>query len=103
MGYVWTHKVIKIITEEVWKTIEIDGHVFNVSNHGRVKSKRNIVTYGTKEDNGYKRVSSNVDGKSKKVHVHILVAKAFINNEREGDTTKFVVNHKDGDKSKSHE
>jgi hypothetical protein len=102
MGYVWFYKNTDDIIDEIWKSLEIEGHSFTISNNGRVKSKRNIVSYGTKEDNGYRRVNSNKDGKIKKVFIHILVAKAFIKNDREGETSKFIVNHKDGDRTNNH-
>ena len=51
MGFIWKHIVYDKI--ENWKEFTINNVIFNVSNKGRVKSKRNIITYGTKDDNGF--------------------------------------------------
>lgn len=94
-GFIWKHEDTYIIEDEEWKDIEIEGYIFCVSNKGRVKSKKNIISYGTLENNDYRRANSNKDGKTKKLFVHILVAKTFIPNPE----NKPIVNHIDGNRS----
>ncbi len=79
---------------EMWK--DIDGSNFEVSNLGRVRNKKNgRITVGTQNEKGYLRVSVYIDGKTKSMKVHRLVAKAFIPNPNEFPE----VNHKNGDKT----
>jgi|SRR5690554_230115 len=77
--------------DELWRNI--DGYPeYQVSNLGRVKSKRKILKpHKTKK--GYLRV--NIRGKN--LRVHRLVAEAFIPNP----SKKPEVNHIDGDKTKN--
>ena len=77
-----------------------------VSNLGNVKSLDRNTKKGFikgknlrlfKNDNGYVRVSLQVNNKSKSFTVHRLVAEAFIENP----LNKPQVNHIDGDKKKN--
>lgn len=94
---------------EKWRDIEGYEGLYQVSDKGRVKSLPKMVSYpiGNKEftkvprgelimslsttSRGYKQVGLHKDGKSKRVGVHRLVAKAFIPNP--DDLPQ--VNHKD--------
>lgn len=78
---------------EVWKNSRFEN--FEVSNLGRVRNKRtgNIFT-GTTNDSGYVYVSLYVNGKSKSVRLHRLVAETFVENPSELPE----VNHKNGNK-----
>lgn len=84
--------------KEIWKDVEgVFG--YQVSNFGRVRSlfsrcgKRAYprVMKGSIDSHGYVQVAISVDGKSKLMFVHRLVAKAFIPNPLNLE----MVNHKD--------
>lgn len=84
--------------KEIWKDVEgVFG--YQVSNLGRVRSlfsrggKRAYprVMKGHIDSHGYVQVTISVDGKSKLMFVHRLVAKAFISNPLNLE----MVNHKD--------
>lgn len=84
--------------KEIWKDVEgVFG--YQVSNLGRVRSlfsrcgKRAYprVMKGSIDSHGYVQVTISVDGKSKLMFVHRLVAKAFIPNPLNLE----MVNHKD--------
>lgn len=80
--------------EEKWKTIK-EFKNYEVSNMGRVRSKRRMGTNGgilvAKECNGYLKVKLVDKGKRKNYRVHRLVAEAFIPNPKKLPQ----VNHKD--------
>lgn len=94
---------------EEWKEIPGFNGAYMVSNYGRVLSVSRIVRSGktnfvktkdiimTKRPNkkGYDKVCLNLNGKTKSVFVHRLVAIAFIANPN----NKPQVNHIDGNKS----
>ena len=97
--------MIKI--EEIWKDIKNFEGVYMVSNLGNVKSLDRNTKKGFikgknlslfKNDNGYVRVSLQVNNKSKSFTVHRLVAEAFIENP----LNKPQVNHIDGDKKNNY-
>ena len=98
-NFIWKYNEYIQLENEIWKNIEINNINFTISNKGRVKSKKGIISYGSKENTGYYRVKSvitkNNIKKSERISVHILVAKAFIINN---DISKNVVNHIDGNK-----
>lgn len=95
-GYIWKFKEEDILENEIWKTINIDDNIFTVSNFGRVKSKNNIISYGSTSSNGYMRVTSQKDKVSKRMYIHRLVAATFIENKL--DNKDQVVNHMDCNK-----
>ncbi len=80
--------------EEIWKDIEGYIGLYQVSNLGRVKSKRGVLK-SQKSNVGYLRYALWKGNKSKNFSSHRLVAKAFILNP-EG---KKEVNHIDGNKN----
>lgn len=100
---------IKDYEFEEWKPIEGFGNYYEVSNLGRIRSKDREfngklflgklkkLTETSKRNNnqGYlcTRIKD-IDGKSKCLYVHILVAKTFLPNPY----NKITVNHKDGNK-----
>ena len=89
---------------EVWKAIQGENHVYEVSNCGRVRRAEYINRQGQikpshviatfPNTSGYLRTNLNIDGKVKGYFVHRLVAELFVENP-EG---KPFVNHIDGNK-----
>lgn len=77
---------------EIWIPIEIAPN-YEVSNLGRVR--RDSIIHNSEILAGYPRANLFINRKSKKVFVHILVAKAFIGSCPDG----MQVNHKDGNKT----
>ena len=84
--------------DEIWKDIEGYEDCYQVSNFGRVLSKKSglLRKFGD-NGNGYKFVPLS-NGMVKNFYVHRLVADAFIPNP----DRKQTVNHKDGIKSNNH-
>lgn len=94
---------------EEWKEIPGFNGAYMVSNYGRVLSvsrtvrsgktnfvkTKDIIMKSHKNKKGYDKVSFNLNGKTKSVFVHRLVATAFIANPN----NKPQVNHIDGNKS----
>lgn len=77
--------------QEIWKDIKGYENLYQVSNLGRVKSKRKIL----KAINGeYLKVGLSKNGKQNTLYIHRLVAKTFISNFE----NKPQVNHKDENK-----
>lgn len=78
--------------EEKWKLIEKLNNYYAVSTLGRIMSMRDrrIMKLSTKKD-GYKLLIASINGKKIGLHVHRLVAEAFIPNP----LNLPVVNHKD--------
>lgn len=94
--------------QEIWKPIDGYEGLYEVSNHGNVRSlDRYVMDKGNPSlrkgrlisacDNGhgYKYVTLYKDGKQKHKHVHRLVAEAFVDNPNNLNE----VNHLDFDKS----
>ena len=87
------------IENEVWRDVDGYDGVYQVSNLGRVRSKKYgdwRVMKGIKDKDGYLRLSLYKDGNRKKFFVHRLVAQAFIPND---DETKTQINHRNEIKS----
>lgn len=96
------------MSKEIWKDIEGYEGLYQVSNHGKVKSlarkiiwdkgsrevKDKLLSNKTKNTSGYLQVSLSKDGKSKIVTIHRLVAKHFLKDFNKNLT----INHKDGNK-----
>lgn len=81
---------------EVWKDIKDVRPVFEVSNLGNIRHKRNGLIRKLKTNrSGYRQIELRIN-KQKKTHsVHRLVAIAFIRNPK----NKPCINHKDGNKA----
>ena len=86
------------LKNEQWKDIEGYDGVYQVSDLGRVRSRKSgewKVMSASKNRKGYLRLDLSIDGKRKNASVHRLVAQAFIPND---DESKNQVNHKDENK-----
>lgn len=101
-----TERTGVIFMQEIWKNVTIDGFedYYAVSNLGNVKklcryrkgglSFEEQVMKQQTDSNGYKKVTFSVLGKRKTVHIHKLVACAFIVNKNDYP----CINHIDGNK-----
>lgn len=76
---------------EIWKDIKDYEGLYQVSNLGRVKSKRKILKAINSE---YLKVGLSKNGVQKTLTIHRLVAQAFIDNPNDYN----FVNHKDENK-----
>lgn len=94
-GFKWKFEENTIIQGEIWKEIKVENILFIVSNKGRIKHSHNTINYGYNYG-GYKAVQKTLNGKTKTMVIHRLVAMAFIPNL---DPLKNIVNHKDGNKT----
>jgi hypothetical protein len=92
-GFRWRYYVEEI-EGEIWKIVEFNEMDVEVSSHGRCKTYKGVVTYGSKEDK-YRRVTLNY----KKVYVHILICMAF---HPKTDPNRKFVNHIDNDGDNNH-
>lgn len=95
-GFIWTYNNEDTSIEgEIWKECLLGKNYVNVlaSNLGRVKIDKNIPTYGTLRDSGYREVNINnfEQDKYKTFRVHHLICLAF----KENPENKPFVNHKD--------
>ena len=89
---------------EIWMDIAGYDGKYKISNYGRVYSVERKSSRGRKvnakilnqfyDKHGYKQVCLSDCGKSKKISVHALVARAFVKNPN----NYFIVNHKDENK-----
>lgn len=79
---------------EVWKDIEGYKERYQISNYGRVYSKKHKKTMVGRDNKGYSIINLRKDGKTKTVSIHRLVADAFIENKH----CKREVNHIDENK-----
>ncbi len=103
---------VTTMKNEVWRPVDGFEGYYEVSNYGRVRSIKRIVTIknrwhdiqrryggtitrGHIDNNGYMAICLQADGRKKYTKVHILVAKAFIENP----SNYHQVNHKDENKS----
>lgn len=95
------------LKDEVWKEFYFNWHLCYVSNYGRIKkSSRKIIHRGKQttlpeyiakqhiQNHGYLALRFTVDGVTKNILTHTIVAKAFIPNNQ----NKTDVNHIDGNK-----
>lgn len=77
---------------EIWKDIKEYENLYQVSNLGNIRSKKNGKIRKTQKDkDGHLKLQLHKNGVSKDYYVHRLVAQAFINNP----TNAEIVNHKD--------
>lgn len=86
---------------EIWKEIKGYDGVYEVSNLGQVRSfkkGKTTILKQFKNGNGYLSVCFYFNSKPKTERVHVLVAEAFLNHERDG-TTKLSVDHINGIKT----
>ena len=74
--------------EEIWKDIKGYEGIYQVSNFGKVKSKRKILIPAKGE---YLKVSLSKNGTQKTCYIHRLVAETFLDNK----SNLPFVNHKD--------
>lgn len=83
---------------EEWKPVNIGnfGEFYMISNKGRVWSIRSNRYLKMSINGGYYRVGFQANGDTLTIHVHRLVAFAFIHNDDPQNKTQ--VNHKDGNK-----
>ena len=83
------------LKNEKWKDIDGYDGVYQVSDLGRIRSKKygywRVMKSG-KNPNGYLKIVLFKDGDRKQSYVHRLVAQAFIPND---DETKIYINHRD--------
>lgn len=85
--------------EEIFKDVSGLENYYQVSNEGRLRSKKTGRIYNlSKPKDGYPRTRICLDGVKLSVNIHRLVAVAFVPNP-EG---KKYVNHIDGDKTNNH-
>ena len=80
-----------IVLKEIWKDIEGYEGLYQVSNLGKVKSKRKILSPAKGE---YLKVNLNKNGKQNTCYIHRLVALTFIPNQN----NYTHINHKDENK-----
>lgn len=83
--------------KEIWKDIEGFEGIYEISNFGRLKSKRGICNYKPKP-NGYVRVKLCKHGNESWQSIHRLVAESFIHKEK----GKSIVMHIDNNPSNNH-
>ena len=89
------------LAQEQWRDVEGYDGAYQVSDLGRVRSKKYgdwRVLKPSKNCRGYMIVGLLKDGKRKTVSVHRLVAQAFIDND---DETKTYINHRNEDKTEN--
>lgn len=108
----WGFKEIPFIDGEEWRDVDGWNGCYLISNFGRVKSVRPITSKRSKHGGrklvrlvkpyknpgGYLVAGMKVHSRRDPKHVHVLVAKAFIDNPE----NKRTVNHIDGNKLNNH-
>lgn len=89
-------KYVEDLENEYWKQFHDTNYY--ISNLGRVRNiKNNNLLNGTISEDGYKRCTLRINGKSKSYLIHRLVYFTFNPEIQEND--KFVINHINGDKT----
>lgn len=85
------------MSEEIWRPLPNFEHCGDISNLGRVRSKRGVIRKTVVGNNGYIRVGLKALGakNTNYVTVHRLVALAFCDGQQDG----YQVNHIDGNKT----
>lgn len=86
--------------KEIWKEIEGYENLYEVSNFGNIRSSKTLKLRNLTNHKGYKRITLFKQNKSKSFFVHVLVAKAFIENKDPKILTQ--VNHIDENKDNNH-
>lgn len=89
------------LSEEKWRDVEGYEGLYQISNFGRVKSFHYGIEKFLKSrisNTGYSVAGLSKHGSLKEIGVHILVARAFVENPE----NKPFVNHIDGNKSNNH-
>jgi len=100
-GYTFKYQEIQENIEEYW--ICLLNPMFKgieVSNLGRIKSKKGIITNG-RLHNSYMRTSVSQNAKAKNIFVHRLICEAF--HGKNPDTKIYTVDHIDRNKCNNHE
>lgn len=95
------NSVIKSLEGEIWKPVAVSGYecLYEVSNFGRVSSRRCQIMTPAIQNSGYKMLMFKCKGlQPKNVLVHRLVASAFLENPE----NKPEVAHIDHDKLNNH-
>ena len=78
---------------EQWKIIE--GYPnYNISTHGRVKNKRDIILKCINNFEGYHVLSLSKSGKQRQFKVHRLVATHFIDNPKNKPSVDHIDNNR---------
>ena len=93
--------------KEKWKNIDLYKEFYQVSNHGRIRSKpryrsngkawylyQGKILKGSPNPKGYLVIRTSIDGAKFSLKIHREVAKAFKSNKKNNPE----VNHKDGNK-----
>ena len=83
------------LEREQWRDIDGYDGLYQVSDLGRVRSRKSgewKVKKLNRTTKGYLQIDLHRDGKGKNYMVHRLVAQAFIEND---DETKIYINHRD--------
>ena len=78
---------------EIWKVIE-QSTKYEISNYGNFRNSNKKILKCNINKRGYKYCNISIKGKVSKIKIHILVAKAFVENNNNKET----VNHIDGNK-----
>ena len=80
--------------KEVWKDIGGYEGIYQISNMGRVRNNRNKILKPNESQHGYLKIELHKKSNRRTVHIHRLVALAFIDNPH----NYTEVNHIDEDK-----
>lgn len=99
-NFIFEFEEYEEIENEIWLELTISSGVkINLSNKGRIKNKKGIISYGSKTPGGYLITSkTNTDKKKLGFLIHRLVYLAFTKNMTEEKMKNKVINHIDGNK-----